>query len=221
MPEFGTQQVPQRRLGCGAPPPGSERGAPAGRAGAEARARRREAAAEPDWEVWKTATWFLLTRPHAHLVAAYPHKFLLGIADEYYISTLLRTLGRAGETTCDWAGPTYTNWTDPVDPDMDGQSHPRTFHALDGGLLQRMRRSSSFRGVACDWAAGAAAVEWQFSSLLEWTVDAWPPDYAAMPETCPLLARKFAADATPSVIAALWPEAPAPDACAPPRLPRV
>lgn len=215
MPLFATQQTPQRKLGYG--PALAARDKPGVFMGATREATcacRETGAAEPAWEVWKTATWFVLTRVHAHLVLAHPHKFLLEIADEYYISTLLRTLDRANETTCDWAGPTYTNWTDPTDPDMEGASHPRTFHALDSSLLDRMRRSSSFRDVSCDWRAAVDTAAMQFSSLREWAVEAWPPDYLPMPETCPLIARKFAADATESVIASLWPRAAEANTCA-------
>ena len=52
--------------------------------------------------MWKSSQWWLLTRPHAHLASLHPHTDLLELPDELYIPTLLRTHGRANETTCDW-----------------------------------------------------------------------------------------------------------------------
>ena len=55
-----------------------------------------------DWQLWKSSQWWLLTRPHALLASLHPHTDLLELPDEMYIPTLLRTHGRANETTCDW-----------------------------------------------------------------------------------------------------------------------
>lgn len=42
-------------------------------------------------------------------------------------------------------------------------------------------------------------------SLVRWEWGAEPPEFVPMPPSCPLLARKFAPEATDSLIAALWP----------------
>ena len=55
-----------------------------------------------DWQLWKSSQWWLLTRPHALLASLHPHTDLLELPEEMYIPTLLRTHGRANETTCDW-----------------------------------------------------------------------------------------------------------------------
>ena len=77
---------------------------------------------------------------------------------------------------------------------------------MDAALLARMRQSTPRWTVACDWAAALAAVHGRFMSLAHWEWGAEPPKLVPMPPSCPLLARKFAPEATDSLVAALWPD---------------
>ncbi|KAK9834890.1 hypothetical protein WJX81_006802 [Elliptochloris bilobata] len=188
VPMFGQHDVPQRRM---------------------RRLLWQDTDEEHEWQMWKSHQWWLLTRPHAHLASLHPHTDLLELPDELYIPTLLRTHGRANETTCDWQGPTYGNWTYQADDPESWGWHPATYHSLDAGQLARMRQSTPRWDVACDWAGALAAVPGRFMSLAHWEWGEVPPEFTPMPPSCPLLARKFAPEATDSMMAALWPQRPA------------
>ena len=77
---------------------------------------------------------------------------------------------------------------------------------MDAALLARMRQSTPRWTIACDWAAALAAVPGRFMSPAHWEWGAEPPEFEPLPPSCPLLARKFAPEATDSLIAALWPD---------------
>ncbi len=147
----------------------------------------------------------MLTRPHAHLASAHPNTDLLALKDENYVPTLLRTHGRQNETSCDWQGLTYANWSrQPDDPEAWGW-HPATYRSLNASLLERMRRYSAHWDVECDWRSALAARPGRFLSLSDWSWGEEPPEFVPLPDRCPLLARKFSADATADVMALLWP----------------
>ena len=59
----------------------------------------------------------------------------------------------ASEQSCEWQGPTYVNWTEPIG------YHPETYHDFGAGLLRRMRQSSIFATVICDWQYALAQAE--------------------------------------------------------------
>ena len=54
---------------------------------------------------------------------------------------------------CARQGPTYVNWTEPIG------SHPEMYHAFDADVLRRMRQSSIFATVICDWQYALAQAE--------------------------------------------------------------
>lgn len=108
-------------------------------------------------------------------------------------------------------GPTYSNWSKQADDAKSWGWHPATYRTMDGALLARMRQSTPRWDVACDWAAALAAVPGRFMSLAHWEWGAEPPGFEPLPPSCPLLARKFAPEATDSLIAALWPDQQAHD----------
>ena len=59
----------------------------------------------------------------------------------------------ASEQRHEWQGPTYVNWTEPIG------SHPETYHDFGADLLRRMRQSSIFATVICDWQYALAQAE--------------------------------------------------------------
>lgn len=148
----------------------------------------------------KTSTWFLITRAHAELASTHVDDHILGLPDELYMGTLLKTYGLQNETTCDWMGPTYTNWT-------WGGWHPITYTEFDGDVLRRMRVASVFADVDCDWQAALDQAEdpGHFFSLStnQWMGSA--PEFRPMHGSCPLFARKLAVSARAGFMAALWP----------------
>jgi len=153
----------------------------------------------------KTSQWFLLNRKHAELATAHDEDWLLGTWDEWYIGTLLASFNVTSETTCDWQGPTYVNWT-------TGQ-HPLSYEAVDGELLHRMRLSSIFADVHCDWRAALSQANdpGRFVDLRTWDWKGRAPAYVPMNDTCPLFTRKMLPKAQASYTAALWPKTPIDD----------
>ena len=128
---------------------------------------------------------------------------ILNLPDEWYMATLLKTYHRQNETTCDWQGPTYTNWSGGID-------HPVTYRSQDADQLRRMRLGST-TGVDCDWEAALAqaASPGRFVDVMTWDLHDEPAAFVPMDAHCPLFARKLAPEAQASHMAALWPE-PAP-----------
>ena len=148
----------------------------------------------------KTSQWFLLNRAHALLASKHAEDRLLGLGDEWYIGTLLRTYGLQNETTCDWQGPTFANWT-------EGAGHPETYHDMSRDLLRRMRLSSMHAAVECKWqdALSQAADPARFFNTSNWEWRGHAPAFQPMHSTCPLFARKLAPEAQSSFMDALWP----------------
>ncbi len=166
-------------------------------------ARCRDSIANETAARWsKASQWFLLNRKHAELAAASDHDWLLATWDEWYIITLLASFNASRETTCDWQGPTYVNWT--------WGEHPENYAAVDGEQLHRMRLSSIFAGVRCDWRAALsqAADPGRFVDLRTWDWKGRAPALVPMNSTCPLFARKMMPKAQASYMAALWPRTP-------------
>ena len=155
----------------------------------------------------KTSQWFLLNRKHAELATAHDDDWLLGNVDEWYIGTLLASFNVTSETTCDWQGPTYVNWT------TGELQHPTSYKAVDGELLHRMRLSSIFADVHCDWRAALsqANAPGRFVNLKTWDWQGRAPAYIPMNGTCPLFTRKMLPEAQASYTAALWPRSPVDD----------
>ena len=151
--------------------------------------------------VWvKTSQWFLINRKHAELTNKHMDDRLLSWADEWYIGSLLKTYNLSHETNCDWQGPTYTNWS-------LGGDHPATYHSFDSDLLHRMRLSSVFADVKCEWqsALDQAVDPAHYLSLETWEHQGDVPGYQPMNSTCPLFARKLAPEVLDSFMMALWP----------------
>ena len=126
---------------------------------------------------------------------------LLNLPDEWYLATLLRTFNKQNETTCDWQGATFTNWT------LADDKHPLTYRAVDADQLRGMRLGSS-DGAACDWegALAQAADPGRFVRVTVWDLQEAPAAFEPMNATCPLFARKLAPEGQASHMAALWPE---------------
>ncbi|KAK9834873.1 hypothetical protein WJX81_005657 [Elliptochloris bilobata] len=148
----------------------------------------------------KSATWAVLNRKHAEIVSRTHDDFLLSLPDEWYLSTVLYTHNLQNETTCDWQGPTYQEWT-AADTD-----HSVTYHSVTLDMLRRMRLGSSYVGVVCDWEAAIsqAADPGRFGDtrMQKWRGEARA--FQAMNDTCPLFMRKLAPDGQASFMAALW-----------------
>ena len=155
----------------------------------------------PMYKFTKTSQWFLLNRNHAELAARHADDWLLNTSDEWYLGTLLNTFDLGNETTCDWQGPTYTNWT-------ADSWHPTAYHSMDSDLLRRMRLGSIF-DVDCNWEDALAQAEepGRFIDVRKWDWRTDAPAFRPMNNTCPLFARKIVKDAQPSFMATLWPEA--------------
>ena len=165
--------------------------------------RRHEEEEYPDYEYGKSSQWFLVNRAHAELASQHADDTILNLPDEWYMATLLKTYHRQNETTCDWQGPTFTNWSGGID-------HPFTYRAVDAGQLRDMRLGST-RAAECDWQAALAQAgdPGRFVDIITWHLHEEPAAFEPMDATCPLFARKLAPEAQASHMAVLWPE-PAP-----------
>ena len=130
----------------------------------------------------KTSQWFLMNGKHAELTDKHLDDSLLSCAHEWYIGSLLKTDNLENETTCDWQGPTNTNWT------LDGD-HPATYHSFDSDLLHRIRLSSVFADVKCDWqsALDQAVDPAYYLSLETWKRQGQAPAFQPINSTCPNL----------------------------------
>ena len=154
----------------------------------------------PDYNYTKSGQWFLLNRAHAELAIQHADDTLLSMPDEWYLATLLKTYHRQNETTCDWQGPTYTNWS------LADSDHPFTYRAVDAEQLRRMRLGSTV-AAKCDWEAALAqaASPGHFVDITTWDVHEEPTAFVPMHATCPLFVRKLAPEAQAGHMAALWP----------------
>lgn len=160
--------------------------------------RRLSEVLEPlDWRWAKSSTWVVLNRKHAHIVNNYPQVQLLGLTDEYYLATLLRTLGLENETTCDWQGPTFTEW-------RSGASHPLAYTEMNSTVLEHARTGSAYRDVECRWSVALALAGGQFGKVEQAVWDSVLP-YEQMADTCPLFIRKVDRKAVSDFVSLLWP----------------
>ena len=149
------------------------------------------------WSWAKTSTWVVLNRKHAKIVSDYPQDGLLRMTDEYFLATLLHTLGLENETTCDWQGPTFTSW-------RTGSSHPLAFAEINSTIFESARLGSAYHEVGCQWSAALASAGGQFGKVDQaaWGV-VFP--YPEMADTCPLFIRKVHRTAVPDLVSLLWP----------------
>ena len=135
----------------------------------------------PQYNYGKSGQWFLLNRAHAELAIQHADDALLSMPDEWYLATLLKTYHRKDETTCDWQGPTYTNWT------VGDTDHPLTYRAVDADQLRRMRLGSTV-AAECDWEAALAqaASPGRFVDITTWEVHEEPAAFVPMDTFVPM-----------------------------------
>ncbi|GAB4818184.1 hypothetical protein N2152v2_005230 [Parachlorella kessleri] len=174
-------------------------------------------------EHWrKSSQWFMLTRRHAEAVVAdetvhlsflrhcrtgydrYTRAYRSCISDEHLIPSLLASLGEDRNTTCDWSGGTFIDWS-------EGGNHPRSFWAPDvsKGLLvgmrgdpQQCRAEPALQAAARSFVRLkdlAVAQEAACQRTLE--VEGGDPFAATkLGEHCAMMTRKFVADSAPALL---------------------
>ena len=81
------------------------------------------------------------------------HALLSGRVVEAAFEHPERIARAASEQSYGWQGPTFVNWTEPIG------YHPETYHEFGADLLRRMRQSSIFATVICDWQYALAQAE--------------------------------------------------------------